>query len=58
MVHYKVLKNCGYDPGVWTGFAFGFGIERLAMLKYGINDVRTFYINDLRNTETYNRRDV
>ena len=58
MVHYKVLKNCGYDPEVWTGFAFGFGIERLAMLKYGINDVRTFYINDLRNTETYNRRDV
>ena len=58
MVHYIVLKNCGYDPKVWTGFAFGFGIERLAMLKYGINDVRTFYVNDLRNTENYNRRDV
>lgn len=58
MVHYNVLKNCGYDPKVWTGFAFGFGIERLAMLKYGINDVRTFYVNDLRNTENYNRRDV
>lgn len=58
MVHYNVLKNCGYDPNVWSGFAFGFGVERLAMLKYGINDVRTFYVNDLRNTETYNRRDV
>ena len=58
MVHYNVLKNCGYDPEEWTGFAFGFGIERLAMLKYGINDVRTFYLNDLRNVNTYNRRDV
>ena len=58
MVHYNVLKNCGYDPEVWTGFAFGFGIERLAMLKYGINDVRTFYLNDLRCIDTYNRRDV
>ena len=58
MVHYNVLKNCGYDPEVWTGFAFGFGIERLAMLKYGINDIRTFYLNDLRNVNTYNRRDV
>lgn len=58
MVHYRVLENCGYDPEKWTGFAFGFGIERLTMLKYGIEDVRTFYINDLRNTETYNRRDV
>ena len=58
MVHYNVLKNCGYDPEVWTGFAFGFGIERLAMLKYGISDVRTFYLNDLRNVNTYNRRDV
>ena len=58
MVHYNVLKNCGDDPEVWTGFAFGFGIERLAMLKYNINDVRTFYLNDLRNVPTYNRRDV
>lgn len=58
MVHYNVLKNCGYDPEVWTGFAFGFGIERLAMLKYGINDIRTFYLNDLRCLDTYNRRDV
>ena len=48
MVHPKVLTNCGYNPDVISGFAFGFGVERLAMLKYGVTDVRTFYINDLR----------
>ena len=48
MVHPKVLKNCGYDPDKMSGFAFGFGVERLAMLKYGVTDVRTFYTNDLR----------
>ena len=48
MVHPKVLTNCGYNPDEMSGFAFGFGIERLAMLKYGITDLRTFYINDLR----------
>ena len=48
MVHPKVLSNCGYDPDVMSGFAFGFGIERLAMLKYGIPDVRIFYTNDLK----------
>ena len=48
MVHPNVLNNCGYDPEKMTGFAFGFGIERLAMLKYEIEDVRTFYTNDLR----------
>lgn len=58
MVHYNVLKNCGYDPEVWTGFAFGFGIERLAMLKYGITDCRTFYTNDLRCANIYDRKDV
>lgn len=58
MVHYNVLKNCGYDPEVWTGFAFGFGIERLAMLKYGITDCRTFYTNDLRSANIYDRKDV
>ena len=42
IVHPNVLKNCGYDPNEWTGFAFGFGAERLAMLKYGINDIRVF----------------
>lgn len=56
MVHPKVLTNCGYDPDVVSGFAFGFGIERLAMLKYGVTDVRTFYTNDLRNNS--DRKDV
>ena len=56
MVHPKVLKNCGYDPEKMSGFAFGFGIERLAMLKYGVSDIRTFYINDLRNS--FDRKDV
>ncbi|MEG2322076.1 MAG: phenylalanine--tRNA ligase subunit alpha [Bacilli bacterium] len=57
MVHPNVLKNCHYDPNIWTGFAFGFGVERLAMLKYDISDVRTFYTNDLRNKTTYDRKD-
>lgn len=48
MVHPKVLTNCGYNPEKVSGFAFGFGVERLAMLKYGVTDVRTFYTNDLR----------
>jgi phenylalanyl-tRNA synthetase alpha chain len=58
MVHPNVLRNCGYDPKVWSGFAFGFGAERLAMLKYGINDIRTFYQTDLREAETFDRREV
>lgn len=58
MVHPNVLRNCGYDPKEWTGFAFGFGAERLAMLKYGIDDIRTFYQTDLRETITFDRRDV
>lgn len=57
MVHPNVLKNCGYDPKVWSGFAFGFGAERLAMLKYGINDIRTFYTTDLREQEAFRRKD-
>jgi len=58
MVHPNVLRNCGYDPKVWTGFAFGFGAERLAMLKYGINDIRTFYQTDLRESTTFDRKEV
>lgn len=57
IVHPNVLKNCGYDPSIWTGFAFGFGAERLAMLKYGINDIRTFYNTDLRESSTFDRKD-
>jgi len=43
-----VFENVGYDPELWTGWAFGFGIERVAMIRYGINDIRLFYENDLR----------
>ena len=57
MVHPNVLKNCGYDPNEWTGFAFGFGAERLAMLKYGINDIRTFYQSDLRELTNFDRKE-
>ena len=46
MVHPKVLEGVGYDPSVYTGFAFGMGPERIAMLKYGIDDIRLFYAND------------
>ncbi len=48
MVHPKVLANTGHDPKRYTGYAFGLGVERLAMLKYGIEDIRLFYSNDLR----------
>jgi phenylalanyl-tRNA synthetase alpha chain len=48
MVHPKVLENCGIDPNEWQGYAFGMGIERVAMLKYGIPDLRTFFESDLR----------
>lgn len=48
MVHNNVLEAAGYDSNKYTGFAFGMGIERIAMLKYGINDIRSFYLNDKR----------
>ena len=48
MVHPNVLKMNGYDPEVYSGFAFGIGIERVAMLRYGIDDIRKFYQNDVR----------
>ena len=48
MVNPVVFENVGYDPEIWTGWAFGFGIERIAMLRYGINDIRLFYENDVR----------
>lgn len=48
MVHPAVFETVGYDPEIWTGWAFGFGIERIAMIRYGINDIRLFYENDLR----------
>ena len=48
MVHPNVLKSVGIDPEVYTGFAFGMGVERLTMLRYGVNDLRAFFENDLR----------
>ncbi|MEO8778138.1 MAG: phenylalanine--tRNA ligase subunit alpha [Rhodanobacter sp.] len=48
MVHPNVLKNCGIDPERYTGFAFGLGVERFAMLRYGVSDLRAFFENDLR----------
>ena len=48
MVHPKVLSDVGYDPSIYTGFAFGIGPDRVAMLKHGIEDIRLFYSNDLR----------
>lgn len=48
MVHPNVLENCGIDPNEYTGFAFGFGVERIAMAKYGIDDMRLLFENDVR----------
>jgi phenylalanyl-tRNA synthetase alpha chain len=48
MVHPQVFENVGYDPELWSGWAFGFGIERIAMIRYGINDIRLFYENNVR----------
>lgn len=53
MVHPKVLANCGIDPDIYQGFAFGMGVERLAMLKYGIADIRPFYESDIRWLKHY-----
>ena len=55
MVHPKVLKDAGYTDETLTGFAFGVGIERIAMLKYGIEDIRSFYTNDERFIEQFKR---
>ena len=55
MVHPNVLRDSGYDPDKYTGFAFGIGPERVAMLKYGINDIRNFYTNDVRFLNDFNR---
>lgn len=55
MVHPNVLKMAGYDPEKCSGFAFGVGVERVAMLKYGIDDIRHFYTNDVRFLKTFTR---
>ncbi len=53
MVHPNVLRNGGYDPNEWSGFAFGLGPERIAILRYGIEDIRYFWGNDLRFLEQF-----
>ncbi len=53
MVHPQVLRNGGYDPDQWSGFAFGMGPERIAILKHGIEDIRNFWANDLRFLEQF-----
>jgi phenylalanyl-tRNA synthetase alpha chain len=53
MVHPRVLANCGIDPDVYSGFAFGVGVDRLAMLKYGMDDLRAFFDGDLRWLKHY-----
>jgi len=53
MVHPNVLRVCGVDPEVYSGFAFGTGVDRLAFLKYGVPDLRLFFENDLRFLEQF-----
>ena len=55
MVHPKVLTYCGVDARRWQGYAFGMGVERLTMLRYGVNDLRLFFENDLRFLRQFNR---
>ena len=57
IVHPKVLEMSSYNPKEWHGFAFGFGAERIAMLKYDINDIRVFYNNDLRGRSSFDREE-
>jgi len=53
MVHPNVLKSCNVDPDVYTGYAFGIGMDRITMLKYGINDIRTLFQNDVRMLQQF-----
>lgn len=56
MVHPNVLRMNGYDPDIYSGYAFGIGIERVAMLRYGIDDIRRFYQSDIRFIEEFNKK--
>lgn len=58
MVHPNVLEACGFDHKKYTGFAFGVGIERVAMLKYGITDIRLLYANDYRFLKNFDRKEI
>ena len=57
MVHPNVLRMAGVDPEVYGGFAFGLGPDRFAMLKYGVEDIRSFYLNDVRSWRKLTRKD-
>ncbi|NPA80358.1 MAG: phenylalanine--tRNA ligase subunit alpha [Thermotogae bacterium] len=57
MIHPQVLKNVGIDPDEWSGYAFGIGVERFAMVKYGIEDIRLFYENDRRFLQQFRYED-
>lgn len=58
VVHPDVLRMSGYDPKIWSGFAFGCGAERMAMLRYDINDCRVFYNTDLRESRVFDRKEA
>ena len=53
LVHPNVFRGVGLDPETWSGFAFGIGVERVAMFKYGVDDLRLFYENDVRFLEQF-----
>jgi phenylalanyl-tRNA synthetase alpha chain len=53
MVHPNVLRAVNIDPDEWSGFAFGFGIDRLALMRYGVDDLREFFTNDIRFLEQF-----
>ena len=57
MIDPNVLKNCNIDPEEYSGYAFGMGLERMAMLLYGIEDIRMFYENDLRFLKQFSSAD-
>lgn len=58
MVHPNVLENCGYDHKKYQGFAFGVGVERVASLRYGVNNIRDYFVNDYRFLSNFNRKEM
>ena len=53
MVHPAVIRAGGLDPDEWSGFAFGFGIDRMAVMRHGVADIRDMYVNDIRFIEQF-----
>ena len=58
MVHPNVLENCGFDHKKYQGFAFGVGVERVASLKYGVNNMRDYFTNDYRFLKNFDRKEL